>query len=59
MEWSTGLALLPALLCGAMMGGMALAGAIGWRRTQSPSPEGDATKSPDTEATNPLEDARR
>lgn len=32
MEWITGLALLPALLCGVLMGGMALAGIVGWRR---------------------------
>lgn len=34
MEWWTGLALLPALMCALMMGGMALAAAFGLRRTQ-------------------------
>jgi hypothetical protein len=34
MEWLTGLALLPALVCGAMMGGMALIGVLGLRRKQ-------------------------
>jgi hypothetical protein len=34
MEWLTGLALLPALVCGAMMGGMALMGVLGLRRKQ-------------------------
>jgi hypothetical protein len=34
MEWITGLALLPVLACAVMMGGMALAGVLGWRRSQ-------------------------
>jgi hypothetical protein len=34
MEWLTGLALLPALVCAAMMGGMALMGMLGLRRRQ-------------------------
>ncbi|MGH9291010.1 MAG: hypothetical protein ACRD0V_22390 [Acidimicrobiales bacterium] len=44
MEWLTGLALLPALVCAAMMGGMALMGMFGLRRRQegqagSPEPK--------------------
>jgi hypothetical protein len=35
MEWLTGLALLPALVCGAMMGGMALMGVLGLRRNRN------------------------
>lgn len=70
MEWLTGLALLPALVCGVMMGGMALAGVLGWRRTKT-SPGGtdndaSVTTAPGTqsEATEAhdgttLEDARR
>ena len=47
MEWISGLALLPALACGAMMGGMALAGLFGWRRSQQPSPtEGEQAATP-------------
>jgi hypothetical protein len=57
MEWLTGLALMPALVCTAMMGSMALAGAIGWRRTQGVSSGGDVTTSADTEPTRTLEDA--
>lgn len=68
MEWLTGLALLPALVCGVMMGGMALAGVLGWRRTQTasagPDPSttptdtaGDATAIDDSNRR--LEDARR
>ena len=34
MEWITGLALLPALACAVRMGAMALAGVLGWRRSQ-------------------------
>lgn len=34
MEWLTGLALLPVLVCGAMMCGMALWGVLGLRRKQ-------------------------
>jgi hypothetical protein len=34
MDWLTGLALLPVLVCGAMMGGMALMGVLGLRRKQ-------------------------
>jgi hypothetical protein len=33
MEWLTGLALLPALACAVMMGGMALGAVFGLRRT--------------------------
>lgn len=32
MEWLTGLALLPALVCGVMMGGMTFGAAFGLRR---------------------------
>ena len=49
MEWLTGLALLPALVCGAMMGGMALMGVLGLRRKrgeQHNSPEPDTQESP-------------
>lgn len=47
MEWLTGLALLPALACTLMMGGMVLAGALGLRRGRgSRSPEAPA---PDAE----------
>jgi hypothetical protein len=45
MEWLTGLALLPALVCGAMMGGMALMGVLGLRRKQD---EQDNSPEPDT-----------
>jgi hypothetical protein len=41
MEWLTGLALLPALACAVMMGGMAVAAAVGLRRTQTHT-SGDA-----------------
>lgn len=37
MQWLTGLALLPALMCAVMMGGMGLAAALGLRRTQHAS----------------------
>jgi hypothetical protein len=57
MEWLTGLALLPALACAAMMGGMALAGAIGWRRTQGASADVDQASSPDAEPARVVEDA--
>jgi hypothetical protein len=33
MEWLGGLALLPALMCGVMMGSMALGAVLGLRRT--------------------------
>jgi hypothetical protein len=57
MAWFTGLALLPALVCAAMMGGMALAAAFGWRRTQAPA----ETHTPpvETDTTTTLEDARQ
>jgi hypothetical protein len=42
MEWLAGLVLIPVLMCAVMMGGMALAGAIGWRRWQGTRPEADA-----------------
>jgi hypothetical protein len=58
MEWFTGLALLPALVCAAMMGGMALAAAFGWRRTQAPSAERH-TPPTETDTTKTLEDARQ
>jgi len=52
MEWLTGLALLPALVCGAMMGGMALMGVLGLRRGQSSSPPPVAQDTPrDAEVT--------
>jgi hypothetical protein len=39
MEWLTGFALLPALICGVMMGGMALGALFGLRRTHDqPAP---------------------
>jgi hypothetical protein len=38
MEWLTGLALLPALACAVMMAGMAVAAAVGMRRTQNHTP---------------------
>ena len=34
MEWLTGLALLPVLVCTVMMGGMALGAVFGLRRSQ-------------------------
>lgn len=34
MEWFTGLALLPALVCCVMMGGMALGAVLGLRRAR-------------------------
>lgn len=37
MDWMTGLLLVPVLMCAVMMGGMALAGVIGWRRWQGAS----------------------
>jgi hypothetical protein len=46
MEWLTGLALLPALVCGAMMGGMALMGVLGLRRKQDDSPEPGTPEAP-------------
>jgi hypothetical protein len=57
MAWFTGLALLPALVCAAMMGGMALAAASCWRRTQAPA----ETHTPpvETDTTTTLEDARQ
>jgi hypothetical protein len=42
MEWLTGLTLLPALVCGVMMGGTALAGVVGWRSWQVASTDTDA-----------------
>jgi hypothetical protein len=45
MEWLTGLALLPALVCAAMMGGMALMGVLGLRRKRD---EQDNSPEPDT-----------
>jgi hypothetical protein len=45
MEWLTGLALLPALVCGAMMGGMALMGVLGLRRNRN---EPHDAREPDT-----------
>ncbi|HYZ97727.1 MAG TPA: hypothetical protein VE575_03180 [Acidimicrobiales bacterium] len=52
MEWLTGLALLPALVCGAMMGGMALMGVVGLRRKHDDPPEPEAQDAPrDREAT--------
>lgn len=61
MEWLTGLALLPALVCGAMMGGMALAGVLGWRRSKDAGGDapGRGTDTHDPETTTTLEDARR
>lgn len=42
MEWLTGFALLPAVVCAVMMGGMALGALFGLRRTHhsatSPTP---------------------
>ncbi len=35
MEWLSGLALLPALACAVMMGGMALGAVFGLRRTHN------------------------
>ena len=46
MEWFTGLALLPALMCGVMMGGMALMGVLGLRRTSSVSPGREDQQAP-------------
>jgi hypothetical protein len=40
MEWLTGVALLPALVCGVMMGGMVLMGVLGLRHKQDTSPGG-------------------
>lgn len=52
MEWLTGLALLPVLVCGAMMGGMALMGLLGLRRRHHHAPEPEALEpQPDREAT--------
>jgi hypothetical protein len=57
MEWLTGLALLPVLVCGVMMGGMALAGVIGLRRTRDHT-TGDAPERT-REAERPPQDAVR
>jgi hypothetical protein len=46
MEWLTGLALLPVLVCGAMMGGMALMGVLGLRRKHDDLPESRAQDAP-------------
>jgi hypothetical protein len=46
MEWLTGLALLPALVCGVMMGGMALMGVLGLRRKQVAPPGPEAQQAP-------------
>ena len=46
MEWLTGLALLPVLVCGAMMGGVALMGVLGLRRKQD---QQDDSPGPDTQ----------
>ncbi|MGH9185795.1 MAG: hypothetical protein ACRD0U_08300 [Acidimicrobiales bacterium] len=43
MEWLTGLALLPVVVCGTMMGAMALAGVLGLRRSQDSSRQQTAT----------------
>lgn len=59
MEWFTGLALLPALVCGVMMGGMALAGVLGWRRSQGDTrhTNADANTGTDTKGANEPQDA--
>jgi hypothetical protein len=46
MGWSTGLALLPALICGGMMFGGAALAAIGLRRTAT-TESGDGSTPPD------------
>jgi hypothetical protein len=46
MEWLTGLALLPVLMCGVMMGGMALVGVLGLRRKQDAPPGPQAQQAP-------------
>jgi hypothetical protein len=46
MEWLTGLALLPALACGVMMGGMALVAVLGLRRTHDAPPGPEAQQGP-------------
>lgn len=69
MGWWTGLTLLPALVCGVMMGGMALAGVVGWRCSQAASTDTDANAFTDAgtdgavtkprDASTSVEDARR
>ncbi len=57
MDWLTGLVLLPALVCGAMMGGMALMGVLGLRRKQDN--QGGSLKSETQEASRDPEAASR
>jgi hypothetical protein len=59
MAWLAGLALLPALMCAVMMGGMALAGVLGWRHTQRAPVDGDTTTATGGDASRTPEDARR
>jgi hypothetical protein len=60
MEWLTGLTLLPALVCGVMMGGTALAGVVGWRSWQVASTDTDAKAFTEPrDASKTLGDARR
>jgi hypothetical protein len=51
MEWLTGFALLPALVCAVMMGGMALGALFGLRRTHH-----DSATSPTPPTSNPARD---
>lgn len=57
MEWLTGLDLLPALACAVMMAGMAVAAAVGLRRTQNPAPSSSPEGTGQAERT-PQEAAR-
>jgi hypothetical protein len=57
MEWLTGLALLPALACAVMMGGMAVAAAVGLRRTQTHT-SGDTREQADKLSQTPGEPVR-
>jgi hypothetical protein len=64
MEWFTGLALLPALVCAVMMGGMALAGVLGWRKSRDSADDADTTNAAAADTTavqdsRTPEDARR
>ena len=49
MEWLTALALLPALACAVMMGGMGLAAALGLRRSPNDSTSASTPTAPGTE----------
>jgi hypothetical protein len=49
MEWLTGLALLPALACGVMMGGMAIGAVLGLRRRHNDTAPASTRTAPGTE----------